>query len=498
MLTLRLFVLCVFVAVVVSAQRCGYNCGNPPSCAACTGWSQPGYCTQSEEHCTTNCNGFWCPNTPPPPPGPPSPPPPGPPPPPSPPPPPPGPNPLAGHKFYINPSYVAELNSSIANATGNVKTVLESMRTVGSAYWLDVKSKVLPNTTSSTLTAAGILQDALTQSPVPLVTFIVYDLPNRDCHAKASNGEICCNPNPDGTCNYDEGGDCSAGIEDYKTNYIAPLAATINKTCGKVPLVLVIEPDSLPNLATNQGDPHCGNSATMAAYQQGIPYAIKTLAAACPSAIMYLDAAHGGWLGWEDNLSRFASYVSQLQIAQYLRGYSTNVANYQPLGIQCQEVGWCLNGQHQSDPCCADPCKLEGQYNPANNELNYVTELASELGKIVPDHDPHFIVDTGRNGVTDMRQDCANWCNIRGSGIGTLPTTNTSLPSLIDAFMWLKTPGESDGCTQTLPNGGSCARFDSFCGSEDSIGSRAGEPRAPEAGKWFDYMVKMLAANRKA
>eukprot|EP00035_Acanthoeca_spectabilis_P008575 m.155713 g.155713 ORF g.155713 m.155713 type:complete len:104 (+) comp14416_c1_seq2:1238-1549(+) len=87
-----------------------------------------------------------------------------------------------------------------------------------------------------------------------------------------------------------------------------------------------------------------------------------------------------------------------------------------------------------------------------------------------------------------MRQDCANWCNIRGAGAGRVPTTATN-NSLIDAFMWLKTPGESDGCTQVLPSGGQCARFDSFCGSEDSIGSRSGEPRAPVAGLWFDFQV---------
>ena len=75
------------------------------------------------------------------------------------------------------------------------------MQHVGSAYWLDTKAKVLANTTNSTATASGILADASRQSPAPLVTFIVYDLPNRDCHAKASNGEICCTYNADNTCN---------------------------------------------------------------------------------------------------------------------------------------------------------------------------------------------------------------------------------------------------------------------------------------------------------
>jgi len=109
---------------------------------------------------------------------------------------------------------------------------------------------------------------------------------------------------------------------------------------------------------------------------------------------------------------------------------------------------------------------------------------------------PYFIVDSGRNGVPNMRADCANWCNIRGAGIGHLPTTATD-NAMIDAFFWLKTPGESDGCTQVLPTGQNCPRFDSMCASADSIGSRMDEPRAPQAGNWFDYQVKQLAVNAK-
>jgi len=36
-----------------------------------------------------------------------------------------------------------------------------------------------------------------------------------------------------------------------------------------------------------------------------------------------------------------------------------------------------------------------------------------------------------------------------------------------------------------------------MCGSVDSIGSAQGEPRAPEAGQWFDYQIKQLAQNAK-
>ena len=61
-----------------------------------------------------------------------------------------------------------------------------------------------------------------------------------------------------------------------------------------------------------------------------------------------------------------------------------------------------------------------------------------------------------------------------------------------DALYWLKTPGESDGCTEVLPNGDLCPRYDTMCGSVDSIGSQAGEPRAPEAGHWFDFQARCI------
>merc|ERR1719208_81589 len=107
--------------------------------------------------------------------------------------------------------------------------------------------------------------------------------------------------------------------------------------------------------------------------------------------------------------------------------------------------------------------------------------------------DARVIIDTGRNGVPGPRSDSANWCNIRNAGAGHVSTANVPEPAVLDAFFYLKTPGESDGCTQELPTGGQCPRFDLMCGSSDSIGSRPGEPRAPEAGGWFDYQVKQLA-----
>jgi cellulose 1,4-beta-cellobiosidase len=326
------------------------------------------------------------------------------------------------------------------------------------------------------------------------LTFLSHNLLSR----QASNGEVCCGAKkPEGNCEYLDSassGTCEKGLNEYRKDYIDPLAVSVKKYCGKVPIVLVIEPDSIPNLVTNTDDPKCGSKATMTAYRTGIKYAVETLAAACPEAAQYLDGAHGGWLGWPNNLEKFTAEVRDLGIHPHLRGFTTNVANYQPVGVRCPSTGFCLNGQNKENPCCADPCGLSTQFNPGHSELNYASALADSMSKGIPGFAPKFVIDTSRN-AQNPRSKCSNWCNVRGAGAGVKPTTKTGAPELVDAYHYVKTPGESDGCTEELPLGGKCPRFDSDCASIDSIGSKTGEPRAPEAGKWFDYQIKMLARN---
>jgi cellulose 1,4-beta-cellobiosidase len=408
-------------------------------------------------------------------------------------------NPFAEQKFYVNPANQKEYDGSIATASGIAKKNLQQMRNIPSAYWIDKASKIRGNSTSS---LEGILQDAASKSPPELVVVIWYDLPNRDCDAKASNGEMCCTAKQDGTCDYDTVSDCAGGIAKYKSEYCDPFVSVLAAYKGKVPVVVVVEPDSLPNLATNAGHPHCGNEATQNAYKTGIKYALEQLTTKTDATI-YLDAAHGGWLGWEDNAEKFLMLLKGMDLpVTKMRGFATNVANYQPVGALCPwepdqgyRNGFCLNGKHKEHPCCMDACKLESQYNPANNELNYAQEL-TKAAKAMLSWDAVAIIDTGRNGVPDMRSDCSNWCNPRNSGAGWASTAETN-NSMIDAFFWLKTPGESDGCSQLLPSGDACPRYDTMCGSADSIGTRSGEPKAPEAGQWFDYQVKQLAANAR-
>ena len=75
----------------------------------------------------------------------------------------------------------------------------------------------------------------------------------------------------------------------------------------------------------------------------------------------------------------------------------------------------------------------------------------------------HFIIDTSRNGVGGNGE----WCTTRGRALGALPTTRTG-NVLVDAFLWVKQPGESDGTC----NGG------------------------PKAGRWWPEYALELARNQ--
>jgi endoglucanase len=61
------------------------------------------------------------------------------------------------------------------------------------------------------------------------------------------------------------------------------------------------------------------------------------------------------------------------------------------------------------------------------------------------------VIDTARNGngpTSDYQ-----WCNPSGRAIGEQPTTNTG-NSIVDAFLWVKPPGESDGTCNGGPQAG--------------------------------------------
>lgn len=62
----------------------------------------------------------------------------------------------------------------------------------------------------------------------------------------------------------------------------------------------------------------------------------------------------------------------------------------------------------------------------------------------------HFIIDTSRNGNGSPG---GEWCNPQGRAIGNAPTVETG-HRLVDAFLWIKRPGESDGKCSGGPSAG--------------------------------------------
>ncbi|KAK5661641.1 hypothetical protein OQA88_9741 [Cercophora sp. LCS_1] len=318
------------------------------------------------------------------------------------------------------------------------KAAARKVADIGSFVWLD------------TIANVDRLEPAISDVPCEhILGVVVYDLPGRDCAAKASNGELKVGELPR-----------------YKSEYIDKIASII-KAHPNTAFALVIEPDSLPNLVTNSDVQACKNSA--AGYRDGVAYALKTLN--LPNVVQYIDAGHGGWLGWDANLKPGAQELAKAYTAagkpKQFRGIATNVAGWN---------AWDLSpGEFSS--------KSDAKYNACQNEKTYVTTFGAALKSAgMPNH---AIVDTGRSGVQGLREEWGNWCNVDGAGFGRHPSADTGV-ELADAFVWIKPGGESDGTSDS-----SAVRYDSFCGKSDAF-----QP-SPEAGSWHQAYFEMLIKNSK-
>ena len=95
------------------------------------------------------------------------------------------------------------------------------------------------------------------------------------------------------------------------------------------------------------------------------------------------------------------------------------------------------------------------QGNQNYDEIHYINALAPELKN--QGFPATFVVDQGRAGQQNLRQQWGDWCNIKGAGFGTRPPTNTG-SQFIDSIVWVKPGGESDGTSNS-----SSPRFDSTC-----------------------------------
>lgn len=401
-------------------------------------------------------------------------------------------NPLRGHNFYVNPYYQRLVMNTMNSVPTQQKNALRKLLNKPTAIWLATKSLASASRPSPMRTA---LANAARRSNPPLVTFVVYNLPNRDCAAEASGGEICCSYLSNGKCNMvNSGNNCANGLREYKEQFIDAIATNARQYCGRVPMAFILEPDSLPNLITNLHHPSCRNAGTTTAYREGIKYAATTINSACPSAPIYLDAAQGLWLGWETQARKFIQEIARLRIHTHLRGFAINVSNYQEQGRLCPRVGFCNDATNRQHACCQESCGLVAAGNGGHTVMNYAAELRALAHEEIAGFTPHMVVDTSRNGRGGRRRTCATWCNARYARAGVAPSAFAEEDWLVDAYLWIKPPGESDGCTRILPDGRACPSFDTVCASAESIGSRDGEPRAPVAGAWFAYQAVQIAS----
>ena len=408
-------------------------------------------------------------------------------------------NPYSGAGVYNNPQWRAAAAAGGGNAIANQPT----------AVWFDRISAIAGNgsATTGSMGLAQHLNEAVTQDvangATPLVfQMVIYDLPGRDCAALASNGEL--GPND---------------LPRYKAEYIDPIAAILARTeYAALRIVTIIEIDSLPNLVTNTTDRPTGTALcdTMKQngnYVNGVGYALAKLGAV-PNVYNYVDAGHHGWLGWDTN---FAPAVNMIKTAatasgstvSNVWGFITDTANTSALQEPYITVDSTTRQSSWID------------FNQFNDELSFAQAWRNQAVSVGFPSTIGMLIDTSRNGwggtarptgpstLTDLnaRIDASrvdrrihkgNWCNPSGAGLGERPRAAPAAG--IDAYVWVKPPGESDGASTNIPNDEGKG-FDRMC--DPTYGGNARNnnhltgalPNAPLSGHWFQAQFEELLRN---
>ena len=326
-----------------------------------------------------------------------------------------------------------------------------------------------------------VTRQAAGKGEVPVL--VAYDVPGRDC------------------AQYSAGG--AATGDDYRA-WIEGFAAGL----GDRQALVILEPDGLALLPADCGQPDTYDRVAL------INWAAHRLAAAAGSKV-YLDAGHSAWHNVPDMASRLvAGGVLDVQ------GFYLNPSNYQYSANLVQYGTWisecityatavspgnfgCPDQYWNGGPHPAKIADLLGEWtgvalnaygtwsddsdDPALNTSGENVRYAGMLGETQPT--AHFVIDTSRNGVGPWpgvaghpASDAAtqDWCNPPDRGLGIRPTADTGI-ALLDAYLWIKLPGASDGeCTRWDPAGG----VDPVRGYAD-----------PAAGEWFPAMALELVHN---
>ncbi|CAL9378941.1 hypothetical protein SUDANB145_01027 [Streptomyces sp. enrichment culture] len=407
-------------------------------------------------------------------------------------------NPYDGAKVYVNPEWSAKAaaepgGSRIANQPTGV--------------WLDRIAAI--EGVNGGMGLRDHLDAALEQkgSDELVVQLVIYNLPGRDCAALASNGELG-----------------ATEIDRYKTEYIDPIAAILaDSKYASLRIVTTVEIDSLPNLVTNTtpratATPNCDVMKANGNYQKGVGYALNKLGDA-PNVYNYIDAGHHGWLGWDDNFGASADLfkvaaTTEGATVNDVHGFIVNTANYSALKEENFTIDDTVNGTSVRQSKWVD-------WNRYTDELSYAQAMRQKLVSIGFDSNLGMLIDTSRNGwggsarptgpgaMTDVntyvdggrydrRIHLGNWCNQTGAGLGERPQANPAAG--IDAYVWMKPPGESDGASEPIDNDEGKG-FDRMCdptytGNPRNNNNMSGAlPDAPLSGHWFSAQFQQLMQN---
>ncbi|MDV7216329.1 glycoside hydrolase family 6 protein [Streptomyces prunicolor] len=407
-------------------------------------------------------------------------------------------NPYAGAKVYVNPEWSAKA----AAETGGSRV---SSQPTG--VWLDRIAAI--NGVSGGMGLRAHLDAALAQKGTgeEVVQLVVYDLPGRDCAALASNGEL---------------GPTEIGR--YESEFIDPIAAILaDSKYASLRIVTTIEIDSLPNLVTNTGSkatatPQCDTMLANGNYVKGVGYALNKLGA-IPNVYNYIDAGHHGWLGWDDNFAPSANLFYQAANAEGatvndVAGFITNTANYSALKENNFTINDSVNGVSVRQSKWVD-------WNRYVDEQSYAQAFRNQLVSVGFNSGIGMLIDTSRNGWGgsarptgpgattsvdtyvdggryDRRIQVGNWCNQSGAGLGERPQAAPATG--IDAYVWMKPPGESDGSSTAIANDEGKG-FDRMCDPTYTGNARNGNnmsgalANAPLSGHWFSAQFQQLMAN---
>jgi len=418
-------------------------------------------------------------------------------------------NPYAnGAQVYVNPIWSA---NAAAEPGG------DAIADQPTGVWIDRISAIYGNgsPTTGSMGLEDHLDEAVSQG-ADVIQVVIYNLPGRDCAALASNGELG-----------------ATEIGRYKTEYIDPIVDIMGQAkYADLRIVNVIEVDSLPNLVTNvspraTATDNCNTMKANGNYEDGISYAVSELGA-LGNTYNYLDVGHHGWIGWTnddpqyDNFHASAAEYGDLigmngMTADDVAGFITNTANFSVL----EEPYWEVNQNVGGKPINQNGDVKWVDWNAYNGEIDFATAFRQELVSNGFNSDIGMLIDPSRNGwggdyrptgpststnpVTfvdesriDQRYNKGNWCNQAGAGLGERPQASPE-PG-IDAYVWIKPPGESDGSSQLIDNDEGKG-FDEMCDPDYGGNIRNGNnpsgarDNMPLSGHWSSEQFQELLQN---